>query len=382
MDKDPYQTLYLYSNDFVVQKAIQGFIEYFNSSEKIEHAFEVINNQELNYKNLGMNDHSIQVNSECVIFDLLYDMTGRELDCIYPFKMSISDFRNFLERAKEFVFKYENHEIPGLVPRKDFLKWSTAPNDQINYQYLEKKNKLCKFLLMEIGISKRLEEAIDLMRYSPQLMADLKNHSTITHKNETKIKGLRLAVEQAIGYGAYHGNIEATMYAKIIELKLEELRLPKSIYFAICDRIGYRDYDIDKLDELLKDWTSKLNNENLIKGLITSLELEDLENEVNETFKKYPNLLIELEELLPKHTEKLSRIFMREILKAKINSENSSENLHGYLRGRMIKFLIDKHELSDENWKTSEELRQWSFKNEWGLTKFEEYINQNLKINI
>lgn len=371
----------MYSNESEVQKSIGRFMQYFNTSEKIDNAFRMLNNRELEYRNLGMNDDSIQIDTDFITFDLLYDKSGMEFENLYPFKLSISDFRNLLDSAKGFIHKYENHKIPGLIHRRDFSEWSTAPNAQINEEYLKKNYNLCKSILEEIGILKGLKEAIEIMIYSPQLLEDLENHSNLTNRENAKLKGLRLAVEQTISNKGYYGNIEGMMYSKIIDFKLEDFNLPKSIRSEIGYRVGHRDFDVAKLDELLKDWVSKLSNQSLVENLINSIGLKEYEGQLIETFYKYPNLLIELEELLTKHKEKLSKEYLKEILKSKINSKNSSENLKGYLKGKIIKFLIEKYELPDDNWKSSEELRQWSFKNDWGLTEFEEYINQKMKKN-
>lgn len=378
-DKHPYQSLYMYSNNFEVQTIVGSFMQYFNSSEKINKAFQYLNNQDLEYRNLGMNDDSIQIEEPYVIFDYLYDKSGMRFEEMYPFKLSIKNFRTFLNGVNNFISKYETQQIPGLIPRKDFLNWTMAPNELIEKTYINKQFQKCNSILNEIGFNENRLELIEIMRFSPELIEELSNHISITNKESEKIKGLNFALSQVVNNGKYYGNIEGMMYSKILEYKIEEHNLPLSIRSEVGYRIGHRNFDISELNKLLTEWKTKLDDKEHLKKLLSELNLLELETEINQTFIRYPNLLIELEELLPKHTDVVSSNFLKEIIKEKIGSKQSSDNLKGYLKGRIIKHLIDKHQLSNENYKASEELRQWSFKNDWRLDAFEEYINNNMK---
>lgn len=378
-DKHPYQSLFMYSNNFEVQTVVGSFMEYFNTSEKINKAYAYLNNPELDYRNLGMNDDSIQIEEKHVVFDYLYDKSGMRFEKLYPFKLDIENFKTFLDEVKDFITKYETQKIPGLVPRNDFLNWSVAPNEVIENSYLKKQYQICNSILNEIGFDQKNSELIDIMRFSPQLIDELQNHISITNKEIEKIKGINLALIQIVKNGKYYGNIEGMMYSKIMDYKIQEHNLPLSIRSELGYRIGHRNFDIAELDNLLIEWKSKLDDKEHLKELLSELNLLEFETEINQTFIRYPNLLIELEELLPKHRDVVSTKFLKEIIIEKIDSQQSSENLEGYLKGRIINHLIEKHKLPNENWKTSEEIRQWSFKNEWGLNAFEEYINTNMK---
>lgn len=378
-DKHPYQSLFMYSNNFEVQTIVGSFMEYFNSSEKINKAYEYLNNQDLDYRNLGMNDDSIQIKEKHVVFDYLNDKSGMRFETMYPFKLNTEDFKTFLDGVKDFITKYETHQIPGLVPRKDFLNWSVVPNEVIENSYSKKQFQKCNSILNEIGFHENSSELIDIMRFSPQLIDELQNHISITNKESEKIKGLDLALKQVVKNGKYYGNIEGMMFSKILDYKINEYNLPESIRSEVGYRIGHRNFDIHKLNDLLIEWKSKLVDKEHIRNLLSELNLLELETELHKTFIRYPNLLVELEELLPKHRDEVSSNFLKEILISKIESQQSSDNMKGYLKGRIIKFLIEKHQLSNENWEASEELRQWSFKNEWGLKAFEDYINTNMK---
>lgn len=378
-DKHPYQSLFMYSNNFDVQTIVGSFMEYFNSSEKINKAYEYLNNPKLEYRNLGMNDHSIQIEEPSVIFDYLYDKSGMRFEEMYPFKLSIEDFRFFLDGVKDFITKYETQQIPGLVPRKDFLNWTIAPNEVIERTYLKNQSQKCNSILDEIGFYENRYELIDIMRYSPELIDELQDHISITNKESEKIKGLYIALAQVVNNGNYYGNIEGMMYSKIIEYKIKEHNLPLSIRLEVGYRVGHRNFDIEQLNNLLIEWKAKLENESHISQLLNELDLIEYKEKLVHTFSRYPNLLVELGELIPNHREDISKEFLKEIVIQKIESDQSSENLKGYLKGRIIKYLIRKHKLNDENWETSEELRQWSFKNKWGLTEFEEYIKTNMK---
>ena len=378
-DKHPYQSLFMYSNNFEVQMIVGSFMEHFNSSEKINKAYAYLNNPELDYRNLGMNDDSIQIEEKHVVFDYLYDKSDMRFEKLYPFKLDIENFKTFLNEVKDFITKYETQEIPGLVPRNDFLNWSVAPNEVIENSYLKKQFQKCNSILNEIGFDENKSELIDIMRFSPQLIDELQNHISITNNEIEKIKGLNLALKQVVKNGKYYGNIEGMMYSKILDFKIQEHNLPLSIRSELGYRIGHRNFDIAELDILLIEWKSKLDDKEHLKKLLSELNLLEFETEITQTFKRYPNLLIELEELWPKHRDVVSTKFLKEIIKEKIESQQSSENLKGYLKGRIINHLIEKHQLPNQNWKTWEELRQWSFKNEWGLNAFEEYINTNMK---
>lgn len=376
--KHPYNWLYMYSNNFEAQTIIGGFMQYFNTTTKIDEAYSLLSQPDLEYRNLGCNDDSIKITNEFVEFDYYSDTKDFRLGNLYPYKLGHTEFKSFLDKAKIFLLKYEQLKIPGLIPKTEFAKWSIAPNEYIDSNYHDRKTKLNKDLLSEIGITSKTEKILQINSKYPQLFEDLKDHKSVTNGNPIKIKGLQLAILQTVDHDCYYGNIYGGMYSKIIDYKIEEYGFPKSIRSTIGYRVNHKEFETQKLDDLLETWKSKLENDQLKTNLIREIGLIGSKNEIEETFNRFPNLLIELEELLDNHKEELSRSLIKSILLEKIESEEDSENLSGHLRGQLIRHLLNQHKIDDKNWKYSEELSQWSFKNKWGLTEFEEYIKANI----
>src|SRR5688572_3065308 len=96
------------SSNLEVGHILDGFMHYFDTSQKIEQAIKILNNPGLEYRNLGANDDSIQIETDSVIFDnYMYDKSGTQLESSYPFTLSLADFRKFLDSAYLFALKYE-----------------------------------------------------------------------------------------------------------------------------------------------------------------------------------------------------------------------------------------------------------------------------------
>jgi len=360
----------VYSNIKYVQHILSDFIQFFNTSSKIISAKNSLNESKTKDIFLGANDYSIKLSQDKIEFDLLFDKEGLLFEENYPLKLTIETFNDFLNKVESFLIKYENCKLPGLIPPEKYSDFSVVPNEYINPAFFKKEIDSFDSILNSISHQQQRDSIYKLFKTSPLLKNELEELISQRHLNDNiELEILNNCLEEITLTGKYSGGLKSRFNSKLINNRLKEYGLPDSIIYFTYESLGYKDFQLHEIETLFKTWKDKIEDVELIKLELNKIEINEHQNQFIQLFKRYPNLLIRLEELNIKYDENIVKKIIREQLSNKVESKNSSEKL--IIRMDVVNHFIHKHELKEHHVK---EARQYVYENEWTVDSIEQFV--------
>lgn len=218
-------TLQLFCTRPEMEGVLREFVQYFNTIEKIENAEKTIENPKLQGHSLGANDHTILVKSETAEFDFYFKDSLFFKD-YYPLVLTISQFKSFLQAAKDTLAQYESCQLPGLLPNSKFDTWTIVENNDVNESYFEERNSKLGQLINKLEYDEE-KIIIELLIKYPLLESDLRDilMTNVLDSNIGKravIKSLNEFIDRR-GYSGYE--LKGRVNTNLIRIKIEDLEL-------------------------------------------------------------------------------------------------------------------------------------------------------------
>lgn len=118
-------------------KALTPFLSMYRSSAKVRivvDAMSIALHSDI-AQEFGENDYSILVHGNNTTISLLFDMSDTEYLDLYPMSLPTIIVIEIFEGLYEWLYKYENCMIPGVIPLEKTDYWACVPKYAVNPEY-------------------------------------------------------------------------------------------------------------------------------------------------------------------------------------------------------------------------------------------------------
>lgn len=127
-----YTTITCYPSEY---RCLSNLLRIYQSRDRIVELINRIRNY-AKYKkpsiDLGENDYSLVVTGDKTI----YEFTAGDFE---PIHLETSKVIELFEKYLIWLDRYENCELPGVIPESKLETWSCVPNEHIKDEYRKKK---------------------------------------------------------------------------------------------------------------------------------------------------------------------------------------------------------------------------------------------------
>lgn len=332
-----------------MEGVLRGFVEYFNTLEQIAKAEKALASPSLHNHGLGANDQSVFISGDFVEFDYYFkdSMPFKEH---YPLKLTINQFRNFLNAAKDTLQKYESCQIPGLLPNSKFDTWSIVNNNNVDQSYFNERKSRIHLLLDKIGYNEK-DRMFNLMVKAPLLEQDLNSmlKSEIPNTSIGRLAIVR-SMKEFLEWERYSGyELKGRVYTNLIRIKIEQLKLPESFIYYASEQLGHKGFTVNELESIFGGWAEQLNNREGIEAIAKEISNDKyFIDKYYHFIERYPTVLFETKAILTGFKSLYSRSILKNIISSKFNSKSSNESILGFFYRDLIKAKMIELNISEE----------------------------------